>query len=96
LRLPRFRPYFDRVLTHGRGGLAIRSYFAPGDSIQLWHLLDPQGEYLGPLALPPGVDLRYIANDRFLAVLTDSLGVERVLILSADKEDTFRPGPGTG
>lgn len=85
-RIPSVHPPFDRYHVGTDGSLWVQRHIA-GDSIAL-DVFDPHGLYLGEVETEldlGGLSVRLITPDRIVAVATDDLGVEYLLLLAIER-----------
>lgn len=75
-------PHFDALLTDDEGRLWMRSYDLPGeDSPAHWTVFDTAGIAEAVIEMPRDLTIYEARRDRVLAMRTDSLGVQQVVVL---------------
>lgn len=75
---PERYPAFDAMMVDPDGDLWVRPFHVPGSDPPPWWVFDPQGELLGSVAIPEGIEVLEIGGDYLLGLAADALGVQRV------------------
>lgn len=83
--LPEHVAAFDRLLVDPGGFLWARRYLLSGRPSAAWSVFDPQGEWLGDVALPAGLQVYEIGDDYVLGRERDELAIEQVLMYRIEK-----------
>lgn len=81
----RRRPAFDRLLADVSGHrIWVREFLPEWRSSEgrLWTVHDLDGDVLGRLATPPGLQVTQVTSDYLVGIETDDLGVEYVVLYS--------------
>lgn len=88
-------PAFSSVLVDTRGSVWVRDYTVPDDSFWLagpgriaggtWQVFDPDGRWLGPVAMPDELVPLEISDDAVAGIRRDGLGVEYVRVHALDR-----------
>jgi hypothetical protein len=82
--LPERLPAYEQVLLDRAGNLWAAEYLVLEET-PLWQVFDPQGRWLGSVAMPPGGWISEIGKDYVLGTWRDDLGVERVRMYGLHK-----------
>jgi len=86
-RIPRTKPYFDRITSDAEGNLWLT--VPAGPQQVLFAILDPEGRYLGQLKVDGVRRDAYLSplvrNDRLYFVGRDELDVQRVYVYRVNK-----------
>ncbi len=79
---PSHRPAFSTFVVDDQGRLWVEPSRAP-DAPRELHVFDPEGRFLGPVAVDPGLRISYprihFRGDHLYAVVTDDLGTPYVV-----------------
>jgi len=78
LPVPEALPFFEALETDATGNLWVRAFQAPGDRERTWHVISPDGTWLGSLDVPDRYGPLAIGRDAMLARYADELDVEHV------------------
>jgi hypothetical protein len=78
LPVPEALPFFEALETDATGNLWVRAFQAPGDEKRTWHVISPDGTWLGSLDVPDRYGPLAIGRDAMLARYADELDVEHV------------------
>jgi hypothetical protein len=76
---PRNRPALTQLLHDGTGRIWARTYTHPSDP-QHWYILGPQGDLLGEVLTPSGLEVLEVGPDYLLATATSSDMVETLRV----------------
>ena len=76
--LPERRPAYGAFVVGAAGPLWVAAYARPGEEPASWDVFDPQGRWLGTVAMPERFRLLAVGDDRVLGVTRDALDVERL------------------
>lgn len=77
--VPDEKPAFDRLIVSRNGEIWVRRFVIdPGDGAATWDVLDRDGSWLGSIAIPAGLDISAIRDDRLAGIFRDEEGVEYV------------------
>ena len=68
-------PAYEQILLDQVGNLWAAEYLVL-DETPVWQVLDPQGSWLGQVAMPPGGRISEIGEDYVLGVWRDEMDVE--------------------
>jgi hypothetical protein len=82
--LPETMPYYQAALADAEGNLWVQD-FSPGEPPAGWSVFDPEGRFLGTVAMPDRFRPQQIGEDFILGVARDELDVERVQIYPLEK-----------
>lgn len=75
-------PHFAGLIGDDLGRLWVRMYDLPGvDATSRWIVHDTAGARVAVVEAPDGLNIYAIRDDRVLAMRSDSLGVQRVVVL---------------
>jgi len=85
LRLPELVPAVEGILVDRLGNVWVQEYRLPWQEIRVWHVLSPDGAWLGDVTTPPRVTVYDIGQTYVLGRHVDELGVERVVIYALDR-----------
>jgi hypothetical protein len=67
------------LMTDAEGNLWAQRFSPPGDTSNRWGKFDPDGRFLGHVALPSGLDVHEIGNDYILGLAVDyEIGIQQV------------------
>lgn len=80
LTLPDAKPIIAALEVDDTGHLWIQSQPDPSSRILKWWVHDPDGRFLGTVATP-GMEVMHIGADFVAGVVTDELGVDRVMVI---------------
>jgi hypothetical protein len=80
--VPATQPHFDRILVDARGYLWARRYSFDSDSATSWSIFDPDGSWMGDVALPPPLDVWEIGQNSILGLEHGEDDVEYVVAYS--------------
>ena len=82
--LPETFPAFAAAKADLVNHLWVREYEIPGEgaSNPVWTVFDPEGQVLGFVETPAGLDIYEIGEDYILGLATDELGVEYIQVWS--------------
>lgn len=80
LPVPGKLPPIARLLVDPTGRLWAQDFMAPGDSVALWRVFDPDGRYLGQLPVPRRFTPQRVEADRLFGVELDENDVEEVRV----------------
>lgn len=78
-------PFYDRIMGDDEGNLWVQDFTVPGEGDAAWSVFDPEGHFLGPVRMPPGLRVTHIGGDFVVGVVRDELDVERVRVYSLEK-----------
>jgi hypothetical protein len=78
--VPAVMPAMAGIQVDGRGYLWVEGYPRPGDEASLYDVLDPEGELVGKISLPSGLQILEIGEDYLMALYRDELEVEYLRI----------------
>ncbi|MFO7587341.1 MAG: hypothetical protein R6X22_04640 [Gemmatimonadota bacterium] len=78
LALPDALPFFEELELDAAGNLWVRAFQAPGEETRNWHVLSPDGAWLGSLEVPDRYGPLAIGTAVLLARYADELDVEHV------------------
>jgi hypothetical protein len=85
LPLPELVPAVEGIIVDGLGDVWVQEYRLPWQQARVWHVLSPDGTWLGDMTTPPGVTVYDIGQDYILGRHVDELGVERVVVYGLDR-----------
>jgi len=85
LPLPDSTPAVQALLVDAAGYLWAERYRLPWDHENRWDVLDPEGRWLGTVALPGPLTVFEIGTDYVLGRHADDLGVERLVRYRLDR-----------
>ena len=81
IRYRQFFPAYDRyALVAREGDVWIPHYPLPGSGSDRWTVFDSTGVWMRDVVVPRNVRPRAVTRDELLAVRTDSLGIESIVI----------------
>ncbi len=83
--MPAAFPAYTALLTDRVGNVWARRFSVPGSDQNRWGVFDPDGRFLGHVALPNGLEPFEIGADYVLGKVQDALYVERLLEFRLDK-----------
>ena len=75
LRLPERRPAFSGMKVDAIDNLWVAEYEPTGDPPAGWHVFSAEGELLGSVTVPPGLEVHEVGPDFLLGVQENELGV---------------------
>lgn len=79
--VPEEKPAFDRLVVSRNGEIWVRRFLIdPGAGAATWDVLHRDGSWLGSIAIPAGLDISAIGDDRLAGIFRDEEGVEYVHI----------------
>lgn len=81
--IPDVRPALGRVLVDDSGRIWMSQFpmiIEPEVEPSRWLVLDPEGNPLGRLAIPPGQRLITVRGDRALLITEDADGIPTVIV----------------
>ena len=78
--VPETYPAFTTFLPDDAGNVWVRETPSTEEGPSTWAVFDPDGRLLGSLQLPAAFLPRHIGEDSVVGVLTDELGVQRVVV----------------
>jgi hypothetical protein len=78
--VPDVMPALAGIQVDRRGYLWVERYPRPGDEFSLYDVVDPEGELVGKVSLPSGLEILEIGEDYLMALYRDELGVEYLRI----------------
>jgi hypothetical protein len=73
--IPSVYPAFSELLVDALDHVWVAQYEPPEDEPVTWHVFSPDGELLGRVAIPPGLEVHEIGEDFVLGVVTNELDV---------------------
>lgn len=77
--MPAGYPAVTKLMADATGNLWARRFSPPGDTSNRWGVFDPDGRFLGHVALPTGLDVHDIGEDYVLGLAIDyELGIQQV------------------
>ena len=71
-------PAYSLVRGDDLGNVWVQEYPIPGEESDRWDVFNPDGELLGSVALPSGLDPKHIGSDFVAGVWRDDLDIEHV------------------
>lgn len=77
-------PAYDALKASTDGGVWVRAWVAPMDSLAAWHVFDRSGEWNRTVHLPAGFTAHQVGDGWILGVERDTLEVERVRMYTFD------------
>jgi len=77
---PEYVPACDWLLVDPQGNVWAHHYRFRYDADQTWTVFDAEGRWLGPVEMPPGLQVSRFGPDWVLGVTRDSLDVEHVRV----------------
>jgi hypothetical protein len=77
-------PFYQAALADAEGNLWVQD-FSPGEPPAGWSVFDPEGRFLGAVAMPDRFRPQQIGDDFILGVARDELDVERVQLYALEK-----------
>ena len=80
--MPPAMPAFTAFLPDPEGSLWVKRFHPPWEDGNRWGVFSPEGEFLGHVDLPIGLEVMDITTDHVLGVSRDDLDVERVELLA--------------
>jgi hypothetical protein len=82
VQLPERLPATDggAMLVDGEGNLWVPAYALPWEEASAWDVFSPEGEWLGPVSMPPRFTPWQIGRDFVIGSWMDELDVEYVLV----------------
>lgn len=80
LPYPQFLPPYRAVEVDSEGNLWAEDFPVPGDTVAHWSVFDPEGTWLGKVALPSDLEVYEIGPDYLLGRTLDELEVERIRV----------------
>jgi hypothetical protein len=89
MEFPTTFPAYAALRTDPAGRLWIQRYAPPGEAGTEWAVFEPDGEWLGDVVMPEGLEVYEIGRDYVLGKWRDELGVDylRVHGLGADRSE---------
>ena len=72
---PEVRPAFSELQVDALGNLWVAEYEPTPRSVSGWHVFSPDGELMGRVAIPIGLEIHEIGPDYVLGVEFDELDV---------------------
>ena len=85
LPLPRQIPAVESILVDAMDHVWVARFRLPWISERVWHVLAPDGEWVGNISTPADVTVFEIGEDYLLGKHSDELGVERVVLYSLNR-----------
>ena len=82
---PTLAPGIRNMVVDSRGFVWIKRLSLSVGGPQTWRVTAPGGERSGDVALPAGVEVRDISNDRIFGVTTDGLDVPVIKVFEFDR-----------
>jgi hypothetical protein len=82
--LPERKPAIQGLTVDSQGNLWVRAPMGEGWTRTEYGVFDPLGSYLGALTMMP-ITIEEIGRDAVVAVATDTMGVQRVVVLPIRK-----------
>jgi hypothetical protein len=86
VEMPENLPAHSELQVDEEGYLWVAEYHPTRSHAQRWAVLAPDGTLLGPVQTPDGVAIHQIGADFVLGVVTDALGVQRVVMHELTRE----------
>jgi hypothetical protein len=93
---PETRPAYGSVTPDAAGNLWIAEWASYPAVAEVWIVLEPDGEWLGEVMVPPRFLPYHIGDDWILGVEWDALDVEYVVLYPLLKGEGVERGGGTG
>jgi hypothetical protein len=87
-RIPDEKPAVKDLFVDRTGHLWVLPFRPYGEVDDAWDVFDPEGRWLGRLALPVALEPDpepVVTSDRIVGVHTDEVGVEHVVVLALDR-----------
>jgi hypothetical protein len=78
MEIPKMKPAFASLNVDVLGFLWVRRQPVPGDKLDVYDLVDPEGTLVGQVRMPSSVRILEIGEDYLLALYQDELEVESV------------------
>jgi hypothetical protein len=78
LEFPQTFPAYSALRTDPEGRLWVQRYARPGEAGTEWAVFGTDGEWLGDVVMPPGLEVFEIGRDYVLGRWRDELGVDYV------------------
>lgn len=85
LPVPQQIPAVESILVDAMDHVWVARFRLPWISERVWHVLTPDGEWLGNISTPADVTVFEIGEDYLLGKHSDDLGVERVVLYSLNR-----------
>jgi len=80
MTLPGTRPAYSELMVDAVGNLWVWEFDPMRDATQRWLVFGREGVWLGRVTFPPRHTVTEILDDKVVAVATDDLGVETVVV----------------
>ena len=80
--VPDLMPAFSSIQTDHEGYLWVERFRRPGEDTPVFDILDPQGNLVGRVSIPPRSEILQIGPDHVLTLFRDELEVEYVRMLN--------------
>lgn len=81
----RFPAYDDLIIADGL--IWVRHFRPPGQAEQHWRGFDDDGTHVATVSLPGRMKVQDLGSDWVLAVLTDPLGIERLVVHQLERDE---------
>ena len=78
--MPETLPAFTALRVDAEDYLWAQRFRPESDSTERWGIFSPDGEFLGHVAMPPGLLLHEIGGEYILGIAKDDDGVEQVRV----------------
>lgn len=82
---PTLAPGIRNMIVDSQGFVWLKRLSFSVEGPQTWRVIAPEGERWGDVALPAGVAVRDISNDRIFGVATDGLDVPLIKVFEFDR-----------
>ena len=80
--MPPAMPAFTDFLPDSEGNLWVKRFHPPWEEGNRWGVFSRDGDFLGHVDMPIGLEVMDITTDHVLGVIRDDLDVERVELLA--------------
>ena len=82
---PDVRPAFGPMVSDDLGYVWLAPYLPHPDAPAPWLVVDPAGDILGEVLLPPGFELTHVGGDRLVGIVRDEMDLETVRVYALNR-----------